>query len=128
MSYQIKFKSKEIPDITLDNLKGEKLKELWFNENKRNLPVEIEGNAYLICDIKSIIKIPYYENYNDNQIEDNKCRGQYSIQNEINHIAKEHKDWAKKIQNKKWREDTRQFLWTLSQEWCDFKKGVCNCE
>ena len=55
--------------------------------------VEIRTNTLTSSDISD---------FNNLSIEKgNKCRGQYSIQNEINHIAKEHKDWAKKIQNKK---------------------------
>ena len=113
MSYQIKFKSKEIPDITINNQKGDKLKQLWFNENLRYSPVEIAGSAYLLGDIKSIIKISDLDDNIYKAIESHHCHGQYSIQNEINHIAKELKDWSSKIRDKKWREETRQYLWTI---------------
>ena len=58
-----------------------------------------------------------------------RCRGQYSIQNEINKIAKgEGATWGKLIQDKKWREETRQKLLQTQAEWCDYKTSSCACE
>ena len=133
MSYQVKFRSKDLPSITLDDQKGEKLKALWFNENQRNTPVEIGDDAYLVGDIKSIVKVSAPVDYvpitkEPLRIDSNKCHAQYSIQCEINNIAREYPDWAKKIRDKRWREDMRQNLWEITQEWCDDKKGTCNCD
>jgi len=132
MSYQVSFKSKDLPSILLDDQKGEKLKALWFNENQRNTPVEIEDDAYLIGDIKSIVKVstPVDNDPLANQprIDKNKCHAQYSIQKEISNIARDYPDWAKKIKDKNWREDMRQQLWQITEEWCDDKKGVCSCD
>lgn len=67
----------------------------------------------------------------DRQIEaKNRCRGQYSIQLEINNIAKaEGKGWGKLITDKRWREKTRQkLLKTGTDQWCDYKSGECACE
>lgn len=60
-----------------------------------------------------------------------RCRAQYSIQREINDIAKnEHPhDWAKYIKSTKWREATRLKLRQAKDVvWCDAKAGECACE
>lgn len=59
-----------------------------------------------------------------------KCRGQFSIQNEINKMIKSDypRDWAKRIRDKKFREELRQ---SLRQQagvlWCDYKTEECAC-
>lgn len=59
-----------------------------------------------------------------------KCTGQHSIQNEINQIAKnDHpNDWARLIRDKDWREETRQTLLKLNDQWCDYKANTCVCD
>jgi phage-related protein len=58
-----------------------------------------------------------------------KCQGQYSIQAEINRIIKDSSpDWAKKIQDLKYREAVRQKLRKTNTDWCDYKSKTCACE
>lgn len=67
------------------------------------------------------------------------CRGQYSIQMEINLLAKKHGSsvsddnpdgahWNKLIRDKDWREMMRQKLLEEGGKWCDYKAGTCACE
>jgi hypothetical protein len=55
------------------------------------------------------------------------CRGQYSIQREINRIASDRPDWSKLIRDLSWREKTRTELLRASNDWCDYKTGACRC-
>lgn len=68
-----------------------------------------------------------------------RCRGQYSIQKEINHMAKklsgraseDNPDgvhWNVLIRDKDWREMMRQKLLEEGGKWCDYKSGACACE
>lgn len=121
---------------TLDNVNAEKLIDAWTEADKP-FPVDIGGAAFSSSSIKSITPNHVTEadlpKANDKlkQLQAGKrCRGQYSIQAEINKAAKElgGKDWAKLIQNKAWREKIRNQLRTTPADWCDYKAGECACE
>ncbi len=58
------------------------------------------------------------------------CNAQYSIQREINNIAKDGggAEWAKLITDKAWREQTRLRLRDSTETWCDYKANTCACE
>lgn len=61
--------------------------------------------------------------------EGNRCKAQYSIQLEINRLAKsEGHKWAKLIADKSWREETRQKLRETGAQWCDYRAGECACD
>lgn len=57
-----------------------------------------------------------------------RCRGQYSIQLEVNNIAQIFDNWGELIGNKGWRQQTRDTLRETTDVWCDFKTGDCHCE
>ncbi len=64
----------------------------------------------------------------DKQLQASKpCRGQFSIQKEINDLAKKYPDWAKRINDKNWREAAYQKLLTTDKQWCDYKTNTCSC-
>lgn len=79
-------------------------------------------------------------NFEQREIDAGKrCRGQYSIQLEINNIA--HTEggavsdlnpkgvkWSKLIKDKAWREMVRQQLRATGQQWCDYRADECACE
>lgn len=56
------------------------------------------------------------------------CKAEYSIQNEINMIAKTYADWSKRIVSEKWREGVRKKLREQTEQWCDYREGTCACE
>ena len=128
MSYNVTFRDKT--SIIISNERGDKLKEI-LAANKPQM-LDLEGNMYRSSEIVSVkqaiesnatlITDPF------RQIEESKCKAQYSIQKEINHIALAEKNWAKLIQDTKWREQVRAQLWEQSDQWCDYKKGACACE
>lgn len=133
MSYQIAFRGPDVPSIQVDNNRGEKVKALWF-DGKKDTPIDIDGNAYLVGDIKRITKTPDAPLIDpfglDRQLAAGpKCRGTFSIQREINNIIKsEGKGWAKKIRDMKYREGIRKKL--RSQKgvlWCDNRVEECAC-
>lgn len=131
MSYDITFKGGD--SINVSTERGLKVKELWFNGDSKT-PIDIDGDAYLVSDIKRIrqsadakIQVPVFGVLAKGK---EKCRGQFSIQSEINQIIKdEHPDdWAQKIQSETFRETIRQRLLTHKGiEWCDYRKGKCAC-
>lgn len=133
MSYEVKFRTRDQASVSIDNEKGEKLKALWFDENQRNTPVEIANNAYVIGDIKAIVHIadpPIVDPFQTRLPEGKQCRGEFSIQNEINKVIKDEYPgkWAKKIADKPYRESIRKKL--RSQKgvmWCDAKAQECAC-
>ncbi len=60
---------------------------------------------------------------------ENYCKGQYSIQHEINNLARSSReDWSKRITSQKWRQSVRLKLQTQTNEWCDYKANTCYCE
>lgn len=65
-----------------------------------------------------------------NQTVKGQCVGKFSIQNEINRIIKDQggKDWAKKIQDTRYREKLRAELRRQAQVlWCDYRVKECHC-
>lgn len=68
-----------------------------------------------------------------------RCRGQYSINKQINEIAHheggqttdlnpEGVKWTALIQDRDWREMVRQQLRLATDQWCDNQAGECACE
>jgi len=145
MSYEVKFRTRDQASVTIDNEKGEKLKALWFDENQRNTPVEIAGNAYVIGDIKSItftadpkIELPDFDQ--TALLEGKKCKAQYSINREILSMMKglggkvseynpKGKPWPKLATDPKWWQSMRDKLHAMpGVAWCDNKTGECACD
>jgi hypothetical protein len=60
----------------------------------------------------------------------NVCKSQYSIQLEINNIARSEggSKWSKLVTDKAWREQTRQKLRVSGALWCDSKANECHCD
>lgn len=136
MSYQIKFRGRDIPDITIDNVKGERLWEMWFAGNQKDTPVDAGNNqAFLVGDIKRISKVPdpviQIPNFDQLALDrGKKCVGTYSIQREINQIIKSTypKNWAKRISDRATRDKVRDKLKSMPGVlWCDYKTGECGC-
>lgn len=136
MSYAVKFRSRDLPDIIVNNVRGDKLKELWFDDDKKNTPVDIDGNAYLVGDIKAITRTsvdaepmglpPEHVSILPSG---KRCAAQYSIQKEINRLAQEEPDWGTKIRDKKWRQQQYQMLRSQAGVlWCDDKAQECACD
>lgn len=135
MSYEIKFRSRDTPSITVSTERGARIKELWFDSENKSAPVDIDGNAYVLGDIKSIISMPDPPSpkpFEQGELIAGKvCTGQQSIQNEINLISKsDHpNNWAKLIRDTKWRETTRKKLREAKDvKWCDYRAGECACD
>lgn len=129
--FTIRFRDKTT--TVVDNKDGEALSLLLIQAKKPDY-IEVNGNTVRTSEVISVK--PGGEDPNPivdpfRQIDEGKkCRGQFSIQNEINKIIKgEHpKDWAKKIQDTKFRETIRKQL--RSQKgvlWCDYRAGECAC-
>ena len=129
MAYKITFRNKTTKIVT-DN-RGKQLGQLLMDGKVK--VVEIDEAIYRISEINSVA--PCYEASSrtileDHQLESTTCKGMYSIQAEINSIAKsEYPDrWAEVIRNGIWREKTRSELLSQSDHWCDSKMNVCNCD
>lgn len=130
MSYQISFKGFNTPSITVSDDRGKKVKDLWFGGQK-NTPIDIDGNAYLVGDIKRIEHVADPQPSRLALPEPDKCKGQFSIQREINNLIKDQypKDWAKRIQSTKFREEIRKKLREQPGVlWCDYKANECVCD
>ncbi len=58
------------------------------------------------------------------------CIGQYSIQREVNNIARhEHPlAWKLKINDATFRDEAYQQLRAGNSEWCDYRAGTCYCD
>ncbi len=129
MSYSIKLRDNSV--YTLEDIDGESLKNALITSNKPFM-VELNNDTVLSSQIISIkknaVSEPEINTYDQLPI-GKKCRGQYSIQNEINNIARAENDkWQELIINKNWRDEVRLKLWSLNDEWCDYGKGTCFCE
>lgn len=131
MSYKVTFKNRVI--IHVDSTQGLTIKGMWMaGEDLKRF--EINGNAYLVGNIISVEKsneggfVDPFAN-EDRMIEGKICYGKYSIQKEINNIAKGEagKDWAKLVTDKKWRESTRKTLISTGATFCDYKAKKCAC-
>jgi hypothetical protein len=133
MSYEITFKGVGLNSITVGNDRGDKIKSLIL-DGKKDTPIDIDGDVYLIGNIKSVVsapnpKIDIPEFPSDRLPQGKICHSTRSIQLEINNIARTDfpKTWAKKIQDNKWREAIRQQLRESGVEWCDSKANECIC-
>lgn len=133
MSYKITFRDKT--STTVDTSKGEKLKELMLSTRPPE-NIEINGELYRRTEIISVKKaigghdnIPNFDRPALGS--GDKCKGQFSIQREINNMIKDQypKDWAKRIGNTKFREEIRK---KLRQQpgvlWCDHRANECACD
>lgn len=135
MSYRIVVRGRA--DITVSDARGDLLKSLKLAVNPPK-NVEINEDMYQLSQIMSIIHIPGQEHVpladrqQSNLLENAKrCRGQYSIQKEINDMLKAERpdSWAKLIGDS----TTRQKLYDQLRAqkgvtWCDYKKKECHCD
>lgn len=134
MSYKVSFRDKTSTTINTED--GENLKALLLTKNH---PPNIEINDELYR-ASEIISVKQAVRTQDNTYEDildakrqieakDRCRGQQSIQLEINNIANSYGyEWRDLIRNKRWREQVRNQLIEKSDHWCDYKTGSCVCE
>ncbi len=126
---------------------GWELRDKW-EQAKRPFPVRIDDDTILSSQIVSIKRETLTEaDYNAPTIDEQKrleakdrCRGQYSIQNEINHYALRLGSkvsefnpggvkWSKLIQDLDWRDMIRELLLKKPDRiWCDYKTNTCNCD
>lgn len=140
MSYEVIFKDKTsqiVPDLT-----GEKLKSMVLENEQPTTPIEINGNIFRLYDVASVrysatikrelptVSIDHLIDAAANKDKHgNKCRAQYSIQREINALAKAEGNWTKLLRDKEWREKTRLELWSHKGVlWCDDKVKECACD
>lgn len=134
MSYKVIFRDRT--STVIEQKRGEKLKELLLSPRPPQ-NIEINGELYRASEVVAVKmavasedSIPTVD-WQDIPVlpQGNKCQGLYSIQSEINNIAKSDypQTWAKLIVDKKWRAEVRQKLLDSSEMWCDSKTGVCFC-
>lgn len=144
MSYEISFRSRNLTDIVVENARGERLKELWFDESKRNMPVEIEGNGYLLGDIKSVTRIPDPKPVIAEPVRrlsnGSQCKAQYSIHKAIIQHAMsvsfrrtydnpQAVSWLKLIKDPLWKQTARTRLREQpNAKWCDNTLNECHCD
>lgn len=135
MSYKIKIRTHDEP-IIVDEARGTYLKDTLLNPVRPQF-LEIDGNLYRLSEIVSIEQFkpiqfpqPVQEELTGISNHRDMCKGKYSIQKEINRITKEEHptEWAKLIQDKKWRESIRQKLRETPAQWCDYKAHECACK
>lgn len=131
MSYDIHLKGGDV--INVNTERGKKIWDMWFNGQDK-AKVDIDGNGYLIGDIKRMEQAPDPKHFDysppETQIEAGRiCQGKYSIQKEINNIIRsEGEGWPKKIQDTKYRNKIREQLRaTPGVMWCDYKANGCAC-
>lgn len=121
---------KDKTEILVTPEQAEKLKDLLLENDdgfvdidnqviRKSRVVEIRSDGLKLTDLPSFEPLESGE----------KCHGRYSIQNEINQIAKtDHPDnWSKLIRDPRWREETYRQLKDISSEWCDYKTNQCYC-
>ena len=136
MSYTVKFRDKT--EIMLSTQRGEKLKAI-LTQAKPPTMVEIEDKLTRVAEILSVDKVyepeaRVHQPANWGEVLEltggKRCRGQQSIQNEINNIAKGEGDgWQQRIRDKKWREATRLTLREANPDgWCDYREEECSCK
>ena len=122
----------------LDDIDGASLRDQWESA-KRPFPVRIGEDSVLSSQIVSIAKehLTQADWLTSDVIAESKrieakdhCRGEYSIQLEVNRIAHDEggKDWKKLITDKAWREQARLRLREMNSQWCDYKANECVCE
>jgi hypothetical protein len=130
-------------EITITNAQYEKLKPVLLSGSNTMI---VLGEMMIQANMVKMVKpggmteadIP---NFEQKALEaGTRCRGEYSIQCEINNIAQAESKtvsdlnpqglkWQKLIVDKTWREQVRQQLRAQQPEgWCDYKAGECACE
>lgn len=123
-------------EYSIDEEDAKDLIEAWKG-SERSFPVDLGSATISSGSIKSITPrrvteadVPPQIIEGQKRVEaGTRCRGQYSIQNEINKIAKaSDADWGKKIKSKEWRAKVRERLLETEADWCDYKTGTCHCE
>jgi len=127
-------------EYNIDSEDAMKLIEAW-KDAERPFPVDLGGEAINSASIKTIepravseLDTPELFRRQDEATKrleaGTRCRGQYSIQKEINDIARQEggRKWAKLIRDNKWREKTRLKLGETPAYWCDYRAGECACE
>lgn len=143
MSYDIKFKARDMLDITVSTERGEKIKALVF-DGQKDTPIDIDGDMYLIGDIKAVVRVPDpappKPPVQAALPSGPKCKGQYSIQLEIikianevsNKVSDDNPDGLKRnklLLSKSWKEQMRKKLRAMpGVQWCDGKAGECVCD
>lgn len=133
MSYKVSFRDKTSTTITTED--GDNLKLLLLAKNHPP-NIEINGELYRASEIISVKQAVSTQDIIPEDIIDpnkrlaakSRCRGQYSIQHEINKIAHSNDNWGKLVRDKKWREDIRSKLLEQTDQWCDSRTGSCACE
>ncbi|HVB24098.1 MAG TPA: hypothetical protein VNG51_19325 [Ktedonobacteraceae bacterium] len=131
----------------LDNENGLSLRDTWESA-KHPFPARLGDGSVLSSQIVSIAKeqLTQPDWLTSEVIQESKrieakdhCRGQYSIQKQINDIAHdegghvtgpnpEGLKWSKLIQDTAWREKVRSQLRGMNNQWCDYRAGECACE
>lgn len=136
MRYLAKFRDKT--EVSLTQEQGEKLQQVMMSAKPPTV-LDVDGKVTRFSEILSVEKDYDYREPILQQpttwaetlqlVGGKHCRGQKSIQNEINNIAKSEGDgWQQRIQDKEWREATRLELRKLKDDWCDYKEDQCSCE
>jgi len=135
MSYSLVLK-KTGEVIGLDDDEGASLVETW-EQAKKPFVVRVGNDSFMSNEISRITKnkddwltSDIIERADRQLSYGSKCRGRYSIQNQVNLIIRSDypHDWAKKIQDKGFREQIRAALLKSQPDgWCDYKAGTCFC-
>lgn len=131
MSYTVHVRGGEV--YSLDEADGFDLKVKWLEADKpfkcelgddtitSGQIMKITRNKVSQADIPSFTQAKLGEG--------TRCKAQYSIQVEINRLAKaEGRKWPKLIADKAWREEQRQGLLETGALWCDYRAGTCACD
>lgn len=129
-NYTITFKDGIKIDVSGD--RGEVIKNAWLDGSKAT-PFEIDGNGYLIGDIKRMQQTFVRDEVADDRLLERakqSCRGQRSIQTKISQLIIKNygSEWPKAIQDKKLREDMRRTLRDVDENWCDHLADTCVCD
>lgn len=131
MTYTITFRNKTTAGV--DDQDGAALGALLMQPRKPDY-VEIHGNTVRTSEILAVTKNqPTQADLAPGTTlpKGKRCRAQYSIQLEINRLARGEggKAWPKLIRDKAWREVTRQKLRAIPGTlWCDAQANECHCD
>ena len=131
MSYTVHVRGGQVH--SLDDADGFDLKVRWLEADKP-FKCELGDDTITSGQIMKITKnkptqadIPSFTQ--QKLASGNRCKAQYSIQLEINRLAKaEGAKWGKLIADKKWREETRKALRETGAMWCDDRAKECACD
>lgn len=127
MSYTVKLRDKQV--YSLNDASGFDLKTALLNASGV-MNVSLNDDMVRSSEIVSVTKDAYTEvdmPVNISHYLPTGCTGTYSIQREINRIASSESNWPELIQDKVWREATRQQLRSSISEWCDYRANQCSC-